>query len=97
MVVQHILLPEENAIKKIGIIKVAEAMHKCDLDGSLMIYVTKLYNSSDILTFDVFDELSEVEYENGDDIGALHNRLAQYKSRGRLMYKHSIIPAIEES
>ncbi|CAG8851321.1 1727_t:CDS:2, partial [Gigaspora margarita] len=30
------------------------------------------------------DELSEVEYENGDDIGISHNRLAQNKFRGWL-------------
>ncbi|CAG8833600.1 36665_t:CDS:1, partial [Gigaspora margarita] len=28
------------------------------------------------------DELSEVEYENGDNIGILHNRLAQNKFKG---------------
>ncbi|CAG8802593.1 29436_t:CDS:2 [Gigaspora margarita] len=34
--------------------EVAEAMHKCNSDGPLIIYVTKLYNSSNPLTFDAF-------------------------------------------
>ncbi|CAG8844737.1 29454_t:CDS:2, partial [Gigaspora margarita] len=109
--------------------EVAEAICKCDSNGPLMIYVTKLYNLSDASTFDAFsqilsgsvikgqtvkilwrrifnddeedmtirevsdvwifesrkNELSEVEYENGDDIGTSHNRLAQNKFRGWLM------------
>ncbi|CAG8839225.1 86_t:CDS:2, partial [Gigaspora margarita] len=94
--------------------------------GPLMIYITKLYNSSDASTFNAFgqilsgsiikgqtvkvfwrrifnnneenmtiqevsdvwifesrkDELSKVEYKNGDDIGTSYNRLAQNKFRG---------------
>ncbi|RIB17675.1 natural resistance-associated macrophage protein [Gigaspora rosea] len=42
------------------------------------------------------DELSEVEYENGDDIGTSHNRIAQNKFRGWLTREHSITPANEE-
>ncbi|KAF0420304.1 hypothetical protein F8M41_007087 [Gigaspora margarita] len=42
------------------------------------------------------DELSEVEYENSDDIRTSHNRLAQNKFREWLICKHSITPANEE-
>ncbi|CAG8694195.1 3170_t:CDS:2 [Dentiscutata erythropus] len=43
------------------------------------------------------DEFSEVEFENGDDVGTSQNRLDQNKFRGWLSREHSITPANEES
>ncbi|KAF0462936.1 P-loop containing nucleoside triphosphate hydrolase protein [Gigaspora margarita] len=78
MVVQHIPSPGENAIKKIEHTytgpmdtEVAEAMRKCDSDGPLMIYVTKLYNSSDASTFDAFGRILSGSVRKGQTIRVL--------------------------
>ncbi|CAG8836006.1 6476_t:CDS:2, partial [Racocetra persica] len=78
MVVQHIPSPEKNAIKKIKHTytgpmdtEVAEAMRKCDSDGPLMIYVTKLYNSSDASTFDAFGRIMSGSVRKGQIVRVL--------------------------
>ncbi|RIB12883.1 P-loop containing nucleoside triphosphate hydrolase protein [Gigaspora rosea] len=78
MVVQHIPSPGENAIKKIEHTytgpmdtEVAEAMRKCDSDGPLMIYVTKLYNSSDASTFDAFGRILSGSVRKGQTVRVL--------------------------
>lgn len=62
-VVRHIPSPEANAVHKIERIysgtssddnPVFEAMKKCDPDGPLMIYITKLYNNEEATGFDAF-------------------------------------------
>ncbi|CAG8498929.1 10302_t:CDS:10 [Scutellospora calospora] len=78
MVVQHIPSPEKNASKKIEHTytgpmhtDVAEAMRKCDSDGPLMIYVTKLYNSSDASTFDAFGRILSGTVRKGQTVRVL--------------------------
>ncbi|CAG8473113.1 24812_t:CDS:10 [Cetraspora pellucida] len=78
MVVQHIPSPEKNASKKIEHTytgpmdtDVAEAMRKCDSDGPLMIYVTKLYNSSDASTFDAFGRIMSGSVRKGQTVRVL--------------------------
>ncbi|CAG8764143.1 7997_t:CDS:2, partial [Acaulospora morrowiae] len=78
MVVQHIPSPEKNAINKVEHIytgpmdtNVAEAMRKCDSDGPLMIYITKLYNSSDVSTFDAFGRIMSGTVRKGQTVRVL--------------------------
>ncbi|CAG8584974.1 13489_t:CDS:10, partial [Acaulospora colombiana] len=76
MVVQHIPSPEKNAISKHTYTgpmdtNVAEAMRECDSDGPLMIYITKLYNSSDVSKFDAFGRIMSGTVRKGQAVRVL--------------------------
>ncbi|CAG8813056.1 30801_t:CDS:2, partial [Gigaspora margarita] len=55
--------------------EVAEAICKCDSDGPLIIYVTKLYNSSDALTFDMFGQILSGSIIKGQTVKVLWRRI----------------------
>ncbi|EXX56728.1 U5 small nuclear ribonucleoprotein component variant 2 [Rhizophagus irregularis] len=78
MVVHHIPSPENNAINKVEHTytgpmntNVAQSMFKCDSDGPLMIYVTKLYNSADASTFDAFGRILSGTVRKGQTVRVL--------------------------
>ncbi|RIA81512.1 P-loop containing nucleoside triphosphate hydrolase protein [Glomus cerebriforme] len=78
MVVHHIPSPENNAINKVEHTytgpmhtNVAKSMLKCDSDGPLMIYVTKLYNSADASTFDAFGRILSGTVRKGQSVRVL--------------------------
>lgn len=50
---------------------VAQSMFKCDSDGPLMIYVTKLYNSADASTFDAFGRILSGTVRKGQTVRVL--------------------------
>ncbi|CAG8480432.1 928_t:CDS:10 [Diversispora eburnea] len=78
MIAQHVPSPANNAINKVEqsytgpmYTNTAEAMRKCDSDGPLMIYITKLYNSSDASTFDAFGRIMSGTIKKGQTVRVL--------------------------
>ncbi|CAG8833167.1 12870_t:CDS:2, partial [Gigaspora margarita] len=55
--------------------EIAEAIRKCDSDGPLMIYVTKLYNLSDASTFDAFGQILSGSVIKGQTVKVLWRRI----------------------
>ncbi|CAG8838283.1 15462_t:CDS:2, partial [Gigaspora margarita] len=70
----------------------AEAIRKCDSDGPLMIYVTKLYNSSDTSTFDAFGQILSGSVIKGQTVKYVNNPLS-YIHTYVLYPIHLIIPS----
>ncbi|CAO3621653.1 unnamed protein product [Cunninghamella blakesleeana] len=79
-VVRHIPSPAANAAHKIERIysgtssddnPVFEAMQKCDPDGPLMIYITKLYNNEDATGFDAFGRVFSGTVRAGQTVRVL--------------------------
>lgn len=77
-VVRHIPSPVANATHKIERIysgpadNIAfKAMQKCDPDGPLMIYVTKLYNNDDATGFDAFGRVFSGTVKAGQTVRVL--------------------------
>ncbi|KAK3309945.1 P-loop containing nucleoside triphosphate hydrolase protein [Chaetomium strumarium] len=78
MVCQHIPSPAEAAEKKIGQYytgpldtKVAESMKKCDQNGPLVVYVTKLFNTADAKSFYSFGRVMSGIARPGTEVRVL--------------------------
>ncbi|KAI8093304.1 P-loop containing nucleoside triphosphate hydrolase protein [Halteromyces radiatus] len=77
-VVKHIPSPSANAAHKIEQVYsgplddvTADAMRKCDPDGPLMIYITKLYNNEDATDFDAFGRVFSGTVKSGQMVRVL--------------------------
>ncbi|RKP04912.1 P-loop containing nucleoside triphosphate hydrolase protein [Thamnocephalis sphaerospora] len=75
MCVEHIPSPDDNAARLTEHIytgpmdsRAAEAMKRCDPNGPLMVYITKLYPSDDASTFDAFGRVMSGTLQSGQRV-----------------------------